>query len=328
MKNRKPRYAQYEIDRMKVKDMKRLCESVGISLKGITERQEVKNIILNSDKIIIIAAPDPIEYENVSVLRSMGVGKLKRAMEDAGVFFDSKDVVEKEDMVQIFVNSGRIVFQEEEQEQDKDQGLIDDTADTIPLSSSRGNPSRKKNRYVDPYGNVYDDSDGASSNNTSSIVEGTKRARIEEDDEIMTNVSQSPSEPLFAPADVEIASDADAASADAIPHRSSSEEQITSPMENSASIDEPTAAAVTQEPEIRLHEAAPVPAPAPAPAPLPTQNERQHESPHQKFLSRSIGELRQLANSLNVDISGCIEKKEIVDLIVTAIGNGASARSR
>ncbi len=319
MKNRKPRYAQYEIDRMKVKDMVQLCQSVGISLKGITERQEVKNVILNSDKIIIITAPDPIEYENVSVLRSMGVGKLKRAMEDAGVFFDSKDVVEKEDMVQIFVNSGRIVFQEE----DKDQGLIDDTADTIPPSSSRGNrnPSRKKNRYVDPYGNVYDDSDGASSNNTSSIVEGTKRARIEEDDEIMTSASQSPSEPISAPADVEIASDADAStSADAIPHISSSEEPTTLPMENSASIDEPTAAAVTREPEIHLHEAAPIP--------LPTQDERQHESPHQKFLSRSIGELRQLANSLNVDISGCIEKKEIVDLIVTAIGNGASARSR
>lgn len=285
MKNRKPRYAQYEIDRMKVKDMVQLCQSVGISLKGVTERQEVKNVILNSGKIIIIAAPDPIEYENVAVLRSMGVGKLKRAMEDAGVFFDSKDVVEKEDMVQIFVNSGRIVFQkEEEQDKDQDQGLMDDTADTIPLSSSRGNcnQSRKKNRYVDPYGNVYDDSDGASSNNTSSIVEGTKRARIEEDDEIMTNVSQSPSEPLSAPVDVEIASDADA-SADAIPYSSSSSEEptTTSPMENSASIDdEPTAAAVTREPEIHLHEAAPVP--------LPTQDERQHESPHQKFLSRSI----------------------------------------
>ena len=100
----------------------------------------------------------------------------------------------------------------------------------------------------------------------------------------MTNVSQSPSEPpLFAPVDVEIASDADA-SANIIPRRSSSEEQISSPMDNSASIDEPTAAAVTLgEPEIHLHEAA-----APVPL-LPTQDERQHESPHQKFLSRSIG---------------------------------------
>ena len=43
-------------------------------------------------------------------LRSMGVGRLRRAMEEAGVFFDPIDVVEKEDMVQIFCNSGRLVL--------------------------------------------------------------------------------------------------------------------------------------------------------------------------------------------------------------------------
>ena len=42
------------------------------------------------------------------------------------------------------------------------------------------------------------------------------------------------------------------------------------------------------------------------------------------FASRGIGELRQLAWSLDVDISGCIEKKEIIDLITNAISNKSS----
>jgi hypothetical protein len=37
------------------------------------------------------------------------------------------------------------------------------------------------------------------------------------------------------------------------------------------------------------------------------------------FATRSIGELRQLAASLDVDLSGCIEKREMVDLIMNAI---------
>ena len=126
MKGRKPRYAQYEIDRMGIRQMKELCKSVDISLKGVTERREMKNLILKSGKVIIIAAPDPVEYEDVEVLRKMGVGKLKRAMEDAGVFFDSRDVVEKEDMVQIFVNSGRIVFRKNDQEREQDEDQEND----------------------------------------------------------------------------------------------------------------------------------------------------------------------------------------------------------
>jgi hypothetical protein len=39
----------------------------------------------------------------------MGVGELKRCMVDAGMFVDPLNVVEKADIIQIFVNSGRLV---------------------------------------------------------------------------------------------------------------------------------------------------------------------------------------------------------------------------
>ena len=47
-----------------------------------------------------------IEYP-LSLLCSMGVGKLKRCMADAGVFFDPLGVVEKEDMIHIVRRKGK-----------------------------------------------------------------------------------------------------------------------------------------------------------------------------------------------------------------------------
>jgi hypothetical protein len=45
------------------------------------------------------------------------------------------------------------------------------------------------------------------------------------------------------------------------------------------------------------------------------------------FASRSVGEIRQLASSLNVDISGCLEKREMVDLVMKAIVKNARSQS-
>merc|ERR1712038_73823 len=59
-------------------------------------------------------------------------------MGDAGVFFDAKDVIEKEDMVMIFVNSGRVVLLAEEDThmEDSDGMNVDiekDFKETEPL---------------------------------------------------------------------------------------------------------------------------------------------------------------------------------------------------
>ena len=59
-------------------------------------------------RVEIIAAPEPVSHR-LADLRAMGVGRLRRTMEEAGVFFDPVDVVETEDMVRIFVDSGWLV---------------------------------------------------------------------------------------------------------------------------------------------------------------------------------------------------------------------------
>ena len=96
MGNRRPRYATYELDRMPAGELRALASRVGVSNSGVgLERSELVKTIANSGRIEIIAAPAPVEYESLGTLRGMGVGKLRRSMEDAGVFFDPIDVVEK-----------------------------------------------------------------------------------------------------------------------------------------------------------------------------------------------------------------------------------------
>lgn len=105
---RKPRFAYYELKRMSMKEVKSLC--IRLRLKVGVDKDEIISRILNSGRVDVIVSPEPVEYESMEDLRHMGVGRLKRAMAEAGVFFDAKDVVEKQDMMQIFVNSGRVVF--------------------------------------------------------------------------------------------------------------------------------------------------------------------------------------------------------------------------
>jgi hypothetical protein len=57
------------------------------------EKNEIIDAVIQSGKIDIISSPNPIEYESIAVLRAMSISQLKKAMTDAGVFFDSKFVV-------------------------------------------------------------------------------------------------------------------------------------------------------------------------------------------------------------------------------------------
>lgn len=95
MSNRKPRFARYELERLAMKDLIKLCVRLKLNsaIVGGSEKKEVIQAILDSGKIDIIVAPEPVEYESIGILRGMGVGKLKRAMSEAGVFFDARDVV-------------------------------------------------------------------------------------------------------------------------------------------------------------------------------------------------------------------------------------------
>ena len=399
---RKPRYARYELERMKVKQLKELCVRLEIvpmrEIAGL-ERKEFMDVIMKSGKIIVIAAPDPIEYPNIQGLRDMGVGKLKRAMNDAGVFFDSRDVVEKEDMVQIFVNSGRIVFAEVEGNgEGEGEGEQDGVLDSKDVNMVDGD--NNNNLVKDPYGNVYGQarSQGRENNEKddnkydydydidnpkddeedNAIVEQTKRARIDEDgndNSARSSINESSRNDSREVMDVvedggagangnahahddnvqSIDTDADAdevataamqvqeeipdehaplLSTDRESEREcerpdiAARETVIADAEGGASS---TATATTQQgggssTNYSSSSSSSSQTASVAAAAGSSQSEQTAAAPTvitetPSFAKRSIGELRQLADSLNVDISGCIEKREIIELISAVVCN-------
>mmetsp|Transcript_24122 Transcript_24122/g.45885 ORF Transcript_24122/g.45885 Transcript_24122/m.45885 type:complete len:674 (-) Transcript_24122:1862-3883(-) len=118
MKERKPRFARHELDRVPVKQLLKLRKNTTYQA---VDRQDLIDYLIKSESIEIIATPEPVEY-SLSNLRAMSVSQLRRCMNDeAGVFFDPKDVIEKEDMIEIFLMSGRLlVLPEDGEEKEED----------------------------------------------------------------------------------------------------------------------------------------------------------------------------------------------------------------
>jgi len=265
MRDRKPRYAHYELDRMSSRDLLQLAKRFNLindNTANIVERSEIMNLILGSGKIDVIASPEPVERK-LSDLRAMGVGKLRRDMNNAGVFFDPIDVVEKEDMVQIFINSGRVVLAVEDDEDE-------------------GNAIKRMK--------IYDEEDpGSSSFPSVPTTDVTMETDYVDTDENSTRCSNDVNSSIN--------------NIDQI-------DQSSSPPEASA----PEAPSFSSRPEAGY--ASSVDA---APA------QQDNISP---FASRSVSQLKALSRSLKVDISDCIEKREMVERIAAKASTSSGMRGR
>lgn len=126
MRERRPRLRRHELDRMKLCELKDLAyERLDLSThcNALTDKADLIKEIEQSGKVDIIESPDPVEYR-LTDLRSMRVGALRKEMEEAGVFFSPEDVVEKEDMIQLFVHSGRVALLDRP-ESDRKKSLLD-----------------------------------------------------------------------------------------------------------------------------------------------------------------------------------------------------------
>jgi hypothetical protein len=87
---------------------------------GVLEKKDLIKRLIDENWIDIIPSPDPVEYK-LEELKTMKIGELKRTMAEAGVFFRREDVVEKSDMITVFENSGRLVLIRSESESDSDE---------------------------------------------------------------------------------------------------------------------------------------------------------------------------------------------------------------
>jgi len=104
MKNRKARFAMYELKRMSSAQLVELNKG---PFKGAMNKDDCINCLIEEGRIELVPAPEPVEHD-LDALKRMKISELKRTMEDAGVFFHASDVVEKSDLLAIFLNSGRL----------------------------------------------------------------------------------------------------------------------------------------------------------------------------------------------------------------------------
>jgi len=106
MRSRKPRFAKHELKRMPISDLLKLNRRL---ISGVLEREDLIKILVEDNVIDVIPCPDPVEYE-LDVLKEMKIGELKRTMAEAGVFFRREDILMKSDMISLFENSGRVIL--------------------------------------------------------------------------------------------------------------------------------------------------------------------------------------------------------------------------
>ncbi len=395
MKQRKPRYARYELERMNVRELKDMAKKLKISPSGthreFLEKKEVIDTILNSGKVIVVKAPEPIEYPSIGILRDMKIRQLKAAMEEAGVFFDPKDVVEKEDMVQIFVNSGRIVLTGEgEEEKNTEDDIIENDYGHAPRVDE---PQPLPRNYSEM--KMEDDFTTGTDDNADADVMGMekKRARFDDDcdsihstrsmrvrrvDSCNSITEASANGSVLSGASEECDNDAKMSAEcedERVETTASSEEQASdhcnddnneeqtvirtdqactdsattststpiSSEDASMSAREPSSSAthetstMTDQSRQTVSQATTSSSPT-SPAPPPpvsldgTATRTSTYTSAYSFdttpsfpahshgiTSRSVKELRQLARELSVDLSSCVEKREMIDLIVAAV---------
>ena len=125
MRFRKPRTTRESLMEMSVRDLRALCRgnrnnSAAAAAAGsasnhhgvpdhIKDRRSLIDYVIAKEYVELIPSPPVVSFRLSDLRSQYSVKRLRTLMNDtAGVFFDPKDVVEKEDMIQIFLASGRL----------------------------------------------------------------------------------------------------------------------------------------------------------------------------------------------------------------------------
>lgn len=305
MKSRKPRIHKYVLERMPYHELQEMARELKIRWpRKIKGKADILDAFEQSGRIEIIAAPEPVEYA-LKELRAMGVSRLRRAMEEAGVFFDPIDVVEKEDMVQIFCNSGRLVLRpdtptESAEYEDKKASA----ADSLRSSWEQQNvaPSHGRSMRAGASGGIIvetveeDDTDVIFPDREDATAMFENLEPILNPDRAVVEERPAQVSQVASVEDVTM-NDVDSNPAISLPDDPSPDEQISAP--NEQAIEE----------DVELEPASPNNS---------VSTDAAIAADYARYDDASISELRDAAQRLNVDLSRCIERSEMVEKLVRA----------
>ena len=316
MAGRRPRYAAHELRRLGPRELLDLASRCRVSLPGNgtgMERGDLVDAILKSGRIELISAPEPVEHR-MSDLRALGVGKLRRTMEEAGVFFSREDVVEKSDMVDLFVRSGRVALLPEEEDNAGDNGdgnVMEEDDDGVMRDTP--SPPKKKRSVVasrDEEGATW--SEASSSQGDNSTEQGATSSSL-----------------------MNMGGDNNLDRGETVPSvidmfgESNGTEPLPTPPPEAPAAAAAAAAGATSNSSASSH---PAPSAPPFPAQYPAMDERQEavldaalaagslpnvtrNTRISSYQSHSVSELKSIASGLGIDVSDCVEKREMVGRI-------------
>mmetsp|Transcript_25796 Transcript_25796/g.48562 ORF Transcript_25796/g.48562 Transcript_25796/m.48562 type:complete len:413 (-) Transcript_25796:144-1382(-) len=138
MKGRRPRYHLYELKRMTAKEVMAMARDLKVSVTGAIDKSDIVERILASGKIDIIKGNSAASSKSYSIkdLEEARIKQLKVILDDAGVRYKERDVVERRDLIDLIVNSGRVEIVAEETDEDEildiDGDEDDDDMDSKP----------------------------------------------------------------------------------------------------------------------------------------------------------------------------------------------------
>jgi len=302
----------------------------------------------NSGKIEIIAAPKPVEY-GIEKLRAMGVSKLRNAMAEAGVFFNPRDVVEKEDMVRIFCNSGRLILLTESESNDMDRkpaAALRYKAPEPPMEPSMNLESLQEGpTFADS--SVYDDDQMKFCNAEvwrKNSAQSPLVETVEENEDIdradlsgtVTSMFEDFGNTIYASSRVVEEENQSAAhqnrrNQDSLQTSESRQSIGADDISSRGDIDAPIPKTKTSENDAEHFAMEEEKKVANVDINIPeedqgssldremsTENDEKLAADYAMFESYKISDLRAAALSLNVDLSSCIERSEMVDKLVRA----------
>jgi Ring finger domain len=176
---RKPRFSRHDLQRLTISQLKQLLyqheqkrrqgnvsfpsRNANKVLARFVDKTELMDYIIECGAIDFVPDSTSRVAHRLSDLRRLRPSDLRRTMNEAGVYWDSKDVLEKDDLIRTFVQSGRLhVLPENENSSSwnhKDEKKQESTAADDRRRSCRTRPSLVQVETVD-----RDDSDSESTN--------------------------------------------------------------------------------------------------------------------------------------------------------------------
>jgi Ring finger domain len=134
---RRVAYCLSDLHKLRPSDLRRLMNEAGVywDTKDVLEKDDMIRTFVQSGRLDILPEEESSRFAYcLSDLRRLRPSELRRLMDEAGIYWDTKDVLEKDDMIHTIVQSGRLDILPEE---DSSNTRVEKNQDDQPTMEDR-----------------------------------------------------------------------------------------------------------------------------------------------------------------------------------------------